>query len=215
MSVRLESWQPSTKLCIHFVDGVLLWGSMSIFGVLPLLFILNLFCFFLKFLITSKSDCLQVSLLEGILFMEIWFWRILCLTLSLNDLSEWQIGRNSAISWFQEQEARSSLFYVIYGTKKNGKTKKIRRRFDSFQEANLYGSQLISSGKISAFQVCDEWFSSWSFLENWFYMIFQGVFIFQGIWKVKYSCVWFSWFSGMHFTTKGDYYDNVFCVQMH
>jgi len=73
-----------------------------------------------------------------------------------NDLSEWQIGRNSAISWFQEQEARSSLFYVIYGTKKNGKTKKIRRRFDSFQEANLYGNKLVSAGKILSFQVCDE-----------------------------------------------------------
>ena len=73
-----------------------------------------------------------------------------------NDLSEWVMGRNSAISWLQEQEVRIPLFYVVYGTKKNGKTKKIRRRFDSFQEANLYGNKLVSAGKILSFQVCDE-----------------------------------------------------------
>jgi len=73
-----------------------------------------------------------------------------------NDLSEWVMGRNSAISWLQEQEVRIPLFYVVYGKKKNGRIKKFRIRFDSFQEANLYGNKLISSGKISSFQVCEE-----------------------------------------------------------
>lgn len=73
-----------------------------------------------------------------------------------NDLSEWQIGRNSAISWFQEQEARSSLFYVVYGTKKNGRIKKFRMRFALVNEAREYGLSLVSAGKILSFQVCEE-----------------------------------------------------------
>ena len=73
-----------------------------------------------------------------------------------NDLSEWVMGKNSAKTWLQEQEVKSPLFYVVYGKKKNGRIKKFRMRFDSFQEANLYGNKLISSGKISSFQVCEE-----------------------------------------------------------
>jgi len=70
-----------------------------------------------------------------------------------NDLNEWKLGKNTTIGWLQRQAHKTSLFYVC-GKKKNGNMKKFKIRFAFRKEANKYGSQLVSSGKILSFQVC-------------------------------------------------------------